>query len=145
MKIFKILLPLLLIVVFSNCNTSKKDINKYQNEITLLKSQLDSIAQKNSIIAKNIKKFDELDFVIYSNQEWKRLHESHGENILVHYPDGHTTIGIEAHIKELDPMFVFAPDTRIEEHPIKIGFRKYNCSHRCVIRNLYKTHANRKW
>ena len=39
---------------------------------------------------------------------------------MVHYPDGHTTKGLAAHIAELKPQFVFAPDTRIKQHPVKI-------------------------
>jgi hypothetical protein len=39
----------------------------------------------------------------------------------VHYPDGRTTTGLGPHIAELKPMFVFAPDTRIKVHPIKIA------------------------
>ncbi|HEV2678908.1 MAG TPA: ester cyclase [Rhodanobacter sp.] len=65
-------------------------------------------------------KFDTLDFDVYTNQKWDRLAESHSKDILVHYPDGHTTRGLDAHIAELKPQFVFAPDTRIKEHPVKI-------------------------
>ena len=65
--------------------------------------------------------FDTLDFDVYSHQKWVRFKESHAEDILVHYPDGHTSKGLEAHIEELKPMFVFAPDTRIEVHPVKIA------------------------
>jgi hypothetical protein len=70
---------------------------------------------------KNLETFDELDFVVYSRQEWERLGESHAQNIRVHYPDGHITDGLDAHIAELAPMFVFAPDTRVTEHPIRIA------------------------
>ena len=55
-----------------------------------------------------------------SDGMWERLSESHAKDILVHYPDGHTTKGIEKHIEELKPMFVFAPDTRIQTHPVRI-------------------------
>ncbi|WP_332023271.1 ester cyclase [Rudaea sp.] len=65
--------------------------------------------------------FDTLDFDVYTHQKWERFKESHAPDILVHYPDGHTTKGLEAHIAELKPMFVFAPDTRIETHPVRIG------------------------
>ena len=68
----------------------------------------------------HLKKFDTLDFDIYTNQKWERFKENHSPDILVHYPDGHTTKGLEAHIAELKPQFVFAPDTRIREHPVKI-------------------------
>ncbi len=65
--------------------------------------------------------FDTLDFDVYTHQKWGRFKESHAQDILVHYPDGHTTKGLDKHIEELKPMFVFAPDTRIEVHPVKFG------------------------
>jgi hypothetical protein len=69
----------------------------------------------------HLKTFDELDFVVYSKQQWNRLGESHAKNIRVHYADGHYTDGIEQHIEDLKGQFVWAPDTRIETHPIRIG------------------------
>jgi hypothetical protein len=65
--------------------------------------------------------FDTLDFDVYSTQAWDRFTESHAPDILVHYPDGHTTKGLKAHIEELKPMFVFAPDTTIKVHPVRIA------------------------
>jgi predicted ester cyclase len=70
-------------------------------------------------------KFDTLDFDVYTTQKWERFSESHAKDILVHYPDGHTTKGLDAHIEELKPMFVFAPDTRIETHPVRIAARDW--------------------
>ena len=70
---------------------------------------------------KNLANFDDLDFNVYSGQKWDEFHRSHAANIVVHYPDGHTTTGLEPHLAELKPMFVFAPDTRIKTHPIKIA------------------------
>lgn len=64
--------------------------------------------------------FDTLDFEVYSHQRWDRFKESHAQDIVVHYPDGHQTKGLAAHIEELKPMFVFAPDTRIKTHPVRI-------------------------
>jgi hypothetical protein len=69
----------------------------------------------------NLATFDNLDFDVFTNQKWDRLKESHAPDILVHWPDGHTTKGIERHIQDLKAMFVYAPDTRIKEHPVKIG------------------------
>jgi len=47
---------------------------------------------------------------------------NHAENIKVYYPDGFITEGLyPQHIDMLTPMFVFAPDTKIEQHPIKFG------------------------
>lgn len=64
--------------------------------------------------------FDSLDFDVFSNQKWDRLSESHAGDITVTWPDGHETNGIARHIEDLKGMFVYAPDTRIKEHPIRI-------------------------
>ena len=71
--------------------------------------------------AVHIRTFDTLDFDVYSNQKWDRLSESHAPDVVVHYPDGHITRGLAAHLAELKPQFVFAPDTRVVSHPIKVG------------------------
>jgi hypothetical protein len=65
--------------------------------------------------------FDDLDFNVYSNQKWDELKKSHSKDILVHYPDGSTTKGLDAHIEKLKQSFVYAPDTRITAHPVKFG------------------------
>lgn len=65
--------------------------------------------------------FDDLDFDVFTNQKWDRLKESHSEDITVHWPDGRITEGIEPYTEYLKAMFVYAPDTRIEQHPIKIA------------------------
>lgn len=69
--------------------------------------------------------FDDLDFDVFTNQKWDRLHESHSKDIIVHWPDGRITEGIESHIEDLKMIFVYAPDTRIEQHPIKIASGKW--------------------
>src|SRR6267143_3931412 len=73
------------------------------------------------IVAAHIATFDTLDFDVFTHQKWDRLHESHSKDIIVHWPDGHQTRGIDKHIEDLKAMFVYAPDTRIEVRPIKFG------------------------
>lgn len=65
--------------------------------------------------------FDDLDFNVFTNQKWVDLHLSHSKDVAVHWPDGHTTKGIDKHIEDLKAMFVFAPDTRIKQHPVKVA------------------------
>jgi hypothetical protein len=72
-------------------------------------------------LAKNLANFDDLDFHVYTGQQWENLHKSHAQDIVVYYPDGHTTKGIPDHIKELNFMWTFAPDNRITEHPVRFG------------------------
>jgi predicted ester cyclase len=69
----------------------------------------------------NLTNFDDLDFNVFSGQNWAQLGKSHAQDITVHWPDGRTTKGIDPHIEDLKSMFVYAPDTRIKEHPIRIA------------------------
>jgi hypothetical protein len=72
-------------------------------------------------LARNLATFDDLDFRVYTGQQWQDLHRSHTEDVLVHWPDGHTTRGLAKHIEDLEVMFTFAPDNRILEHPVRFG------------------------
>ncbi len=69
----------------------------------------------------HLETFDELDFEMFTNQNWEGFKESHSEDITVHWPDGSKTEGLDRHIKDLEAMFVYAPDTRIQEHPVRIA------------------------
>jgi hypothetical protein len=80
---------------------------------------------QDSKVAKHIATFDELDFDVFSNQKWDKLKRSHAKDIIVHWPDGHIAKGIDQHIVDLKALFVFAPDTRIKQHPIKFGEGNY--------------------
>jgi predicted ester cyclase len=71
--------------------------------------------------AHNIETFDTLDFDVFSNQKWDRLKESHADDIIVSWLDGHETRGIETHIADLKKLFVHAPDTAIKVHSIRVA------------------------
>ena len=73
----------------------------------------------------HIATFDDLDFHVFTHQEWERLHESHSHDVIVHWPDGHATNGIDKHIEDLKAMFVYAPDTRILQHPVKVADKEW--------------------
>ena len=89
--------------------------------VTPLLSDLARYQADEKRISNNIATFDNLDFDVFTHQKWDRLHESHSKDIVVHWPDGRQTKGIDIHIADLKAMFVYAPDTRIETHPVKFG------------------------
>lgn len=72
-------------------------------------------------VERHLQTFDTLDFDIYSNQQWDRIKESHSDDIVVTWPDGHETKGIERHVEDMKAMFVYAPDLQIKTHPIRFG------------------------
>ena len=77
--------------------------------------------QQPPAVERNLKAFDVLDFDVFSNQKWDRLQETHSQDIVVTWPDGHETKGIDRHIEDLKALFVFAPDISIRMHPIRFG------------------------
>lgn len=106
---FSILL-LGLMLTFAGCANSsdQEELKKFRDEKALTDMRL--------------VRFDSLDFDIYTNQKWDKFEISHDKNIKVYYPDGSITVGLEpSHLDALKPMFVFAPDTRINEHPVRFG------------------------
>lgn len=92
-----------------------------QGMVPALLAELARYQAAEKAVARHIRTFDTLDFVVFTGQHWGRLHESHAQDIVVHWPDGRTTRGIEPHIEDLKAMFVYAPDTRIQTHPVKFG------------------------
>ena len=98
-----------------------------QAKIEEVKKELKKFTDERATVKKNLETFDELDYVVFSNQEWTRLHESHAKDVKVNWPDGHQTQGIERHIEDLKALFVYAPDTRIKVHPIKFGSEEFTC------------------
>ena len=92
-----------------------------QAKILEMQQELKKFRDEKANFQKNLVTFDALDYEVFSHREWTRIHESHARDIKVNWPDGHFTTGIEQHIKDLEAMFVYAPDTSIKQHPVKIG------------------------
>ncbi len=95
--------------------------------IDSLRNQIRELTKSNEMIANNLKTFDTLDYTVFTNQQWTRLHESHSKDIKVNWPDGHFTTGIERHIADLKAMFVYAPNTSIKQHPVRFGSGSMTC------------------
>ena len=113
-------LPLLLLLAAAGCarqEPAQVPLTAARADAAVLKRLQAEQTQED----RNLQTFDELDFVHYSGQQWDHFHRSHAQNILVHYPDGTTTTGLDAHLAALKPQFEFAPDTRIKVHPIKVA------------------------
>jgi len=108
-------------ITVSGCKSNNANTSLSQNEIDSLMNQIKTLTANDTKITANLSKFDTLDYTVFSNQQWDRLKESHAKDIKVYWPDGHIATGIEKHIEDLKMMFVYAPDTRIKEHPLRFG------------------------
>jgi len=115
------LILLAAIVTSTSCSNNGGYSKEMQAKIDSMKIVLKSYSDGEATLEKNLTTFDTLDYTVFSNQEWVRLHESHAHDIKVNWPDGHFTTGIDKHIEDLKAMFVYAPDTRIKQHPIRFG------------------------
>ena len=100
---------------------------KYSPEMQKMVEDMKRVTDERSVVGKNLETFDTLDYVVFSNQDWVRFHESHANDIIVNWPDGHHTNGLDKHIEDLKAMFVYAPDTKIKVHPLKFGSGDFTC------------------
>ncbi len=127
--IYILLFTIILVIISSliSCASNKENDAATNREIDSLRNQIKELTAGDEMIAQHLVTFDTLDFTVFSNQAWTRLHESHAENIKVNWPDGHFTNGIERHIADLKSMFIYAPNTSIKQHPIRFGSGNLTC------------------
>lgn len=109
-------------ILLWSCASRGGSISAMQDKIDSLQKELQQYKIADSMNEARLARFDSLDFDYYSNQQWDKLAISHADNIVVYYPDGSTTLGLfPQHIDALKPMFVFAPDTKIRTHPVRVA------------------------
>jgi predicted ester cyclase len=109
------------IATFTSC-TSNGNTTDLQAKVDSLQNELKKVIDEKAITEQRLLSFDTLDYEFYSNQKWDKFNHSHADNIKVYYPDGTVTEGLYPnHIDMLTPMFAFAPDTKIKEHPVRFG------------------------
>ena len=117
MKTFGLILSVVLSAMLIACNG-----NQQSSSNTNEKGNNKDSTNNDQITQERLRRFDSLDFQFYSNQQWDSFAISHDQNIKVYYPDGTTTTGLfPQHIDMLKPLFAFAPDTKITNHPVKFG------------------------
>jgi hypothetical protein len=105
-----------------SCSGRHETIAGLKSEIDSLQKELLDYKAEKLITEMRLVRFDSLDFYIYNNQKWEDMSISHDDKIIVHYPNGSTTVGlIPLHLESMKPLFVFAPDTKIISHPVKFG------------------------
>ena len=121
MKRFLFLLGLPAYILWGCGSQAQHSNDASLSDIDSLVGVIKQFKEAESLVQQHLVKFDTLDFTVFSNQEWARLHESHSDDIKVYWPDGHMTEGIGVHIEDLKRLFVHAPDTRIKLHPIRFG------------------------
>jgi hypothetical protein len=118
-KTFGVIFSAMLVsILLAACNDNQKSATTANDT----KSDNISAPNNDQLTQERLRRFDSLDFQFYSNQKWDSFAISHDSNIRVIYPDGTVTTGLyPQHIDMLTPLFAFAPDTKITNHPVKFG------------------------
>lgn len=118
---------LVFILVFLQSCTEKRMSDASQKRIDSLQYLVTQLSADALEVDTHLTTFDTLDFIVFTHQQWNRLHESHAHDVKVNWPDGHFTSGIEKHIEDLKAMFVYAPNTSIKQHPFRFGKDNITC------------------
>jgi len=118
-----------LTATFTSCDFSTNNNSAgLQAKVDSLQNELKKFTDEKSMTEMRLVRFDSLDFEFYSKQDWNNFNISHADDIKVYYPDGGITTGLyPQHIDMLTPMFSFAPDTKIKNHPVKFGSGEWTC------------------
>ncbi len=74
------------IIIFTSCINQSGKVSISQGEIDSLRNQIKELTVSNKMISQNLATFDTLDFTVFTNQQWTRLHESHSKDIKVNWP-----------------------------------------------------------
>jgi hypothetical protein len=117
----------ILIIGAAGCNKNTSDKPKDESNDSL-RHVIDGLSADVNEVYGHLATFDTLDYIVFTNQEWGRIHESHASDVKVNWPDGHFTTGIEKHIDDLKAMFVYAPNTSIKQHPFRFGQDNITCN-----------------
>ncbi len=118
-KIAILLSTVVLTGILAGCSNMNGNSKEMQAKIDSMQNILKSMSA--DTLESHLTKFDTLDYVVFTGQQWARFHETHSNDIIVNWPDGHHTNGLAKHIEDMITMFVYAPDTRIKVHPIRFG------------------------
>src|SRR5688572_9224191 len=112
----------------TSCTNNGNNSSDLQAKVDSLQNELKTFTDEKALTEMRLVRFDSLDFEFYSKQDWKNFEISHANDIKVVYPDGMITTGLyPQHIDMLTPMFAFAPDTKIKNHPVKFGSGDWTC------------------
>ncbi len=121
-KALTLLFAAFAISTFAGCSNGNSGYSgNVQTNVDSIQNILKALSAGDDTLKKHLITFDTLDYVVFSGQQWLRFHESHANDIIVNWPDGHHTNGLAKHIEDMKAMFVYAPDTRIKIHPIRFG------------------------
>lgn len=115
----KTLIPVVLVTLSASASFAQQP-SYYEGGITPEKYYSGG-ASDGPLGDRNLETFDALDYEVFSGQQWDRLRESHADDVIVTWPDGSSTVGLERHIEDLKKLFVHAPDTEIKLHPVRIA------------------------
>jgi hypothetical protein len=127
-KTIAALLAVATTLTFTSCSNNGGNSSNLQAKVDSLQTELKKFTDEQALTEHRLLVFDTLDYDFYSNQNWDMFNHSHADNIKVYYPDGNITTGLSPqHIDMLTPMFAFAPDTKIKNHPVRFGNGEYTC------------------
>jgi hypothetical protein len=83
---FRTPLAALALLVAAGCSSPEQELSRYQ--------------ASEQLVSEHLATFDQLDFDVFTHQKWELLHVSHSSDVIVHWPDGHQTQGIDTHIED---------------------------------------------
>jgi ketosteroid isomerase-like protein len=108
-------------------------------ETQAMKEQLTKYKVQKAATDRSLDEFDSMDFDGISRQRWDLFNSVHAEDVVVNWPNGHSTKGIAAHAEEARALLAFAPDAWVEAHPVRFGSGEWTCVTGTIVGTFSKT------
>lgn len=65
--------------------------------------------------------FEQLDNDVFNQRDFDLFDRIHDPDVVIVFPDGRRTRGIEQHREDIEALFAWSPDMRVVGHPIRFG------------------------
>ncbi|MBI4417136.1 MAG: ester cyclase [Ignavibacteriales bacterium] len=113
------------ILIFGFAFWNKKE-KKLEGELRRCQETLADVFSERDMTETYLARLD-LDLQVPPDKKRDILKSSHAESIVVTWPDGRTTKGLETYVQDLGRLFAFAPDARLVAGTVRFGSRSWTC------------------
>lgn len=117
----KILIGLCGLFILNACGSKKASVVDMQTRIDSLQAALNTYVKAGEKTTANLRRFDSLDYNITNQHQWGQFAGLYDTSVVVNYPDATFTGGLSTYLETVKPMFSYAPDAKITQHPVSIG------------------------
>lgn len=117
------------LLMISGCNAgSPKADQTLKFKVDSLQLVLDKLLNRLHIEASHLSRIDSMNLEAFAKGNFQAYHKMHRKSVIVTWPDGSKTAGLEDHHEVMKNSFQFAPDIKVVKHTMSFGSGDWTCT-----------------